>query len=100
MNEQSPAHVMNALIARFKALPIDGLNEADTRLQFINKILEKVLGWPVESFHAEEYVDAGGTGDDEKKREWLDYHLRVGETLRLVVEAKRTGKTFSLPATR
>lgn len=100
MNPRSPAEAMAVLLDRYRKLTADGLNEANTRLQFVNYTLEHVLGWKVESFNAEEYVDAEGASDDDKKREWLDYHLRSGETNRLVVEAKRTGSTFSLPANR
>ncbi|CAN95730.1 hypothetical protein sce5567 [Sorangium cellulosum So ce56] len=100
MNPRSPSEAIAILLDRYRKLPADGLNEANTRIQFVNYILEHVLGWRIEDFNAEEYVDAEGASDDEKKREWLDYHLRSGETIRLVVEAKRIGSTFSLPANR
>src|SRR5690606_38619965 len=45
----------------------------------------------------EEFVPAWSATERKPKREWLDYHLRHADAIRLVVEAKRAGKTFSLP---
>lgn len=84
------AEILKKLIERAKSIDVSDLNEADTRLQFINQILTHVLGWETEEFHAEEYVPGG----DEKQ--WMDYHLKAGENIRLIVEAKRIGKTFYL----
>jgi hypothetical protein len=74
-------------------------NEAATRLLFVNRVLTQVLGWPVEDFNPEQFVPAWSPSDG-KKHEYLDYHLQHGHSLRLVVEAKRAGKVFSLPTTR
>ena len=74
-----------------------GLSEAETRLLMINNILELVLGWPQAQFHPEDY---GGVTADEARKTWLDYHLGTPDRPRLVVEAKRSGLTFTLGATR
>lgn len=95
-----PSDAIDLLIARQQGLPDTGLNEASTRLQFINEMLEHVLGWPVESFNPEQYVAGDPNDGSGKKKEWNDYHLKSGDTLRLVVEAKRTGKTFQLPTSK
>lgn len=73
------------------------LNEAATRVQLVDQILERVLGWPRSQFHPEEY---GGLDQEDQKKQWLDYHLGQPERPRLVVEAKRVGKTFSLSTRR
>jgi hypothetical protein len=99
MADRTPAEVMSALRERCGSLTTARLNEAATRLLVINEILANVLGWPVEDFNPEEFVAAWSPSDG-KKREWLDYHLRCGDALRLVVEAKRAGMTFALPSTR
>lgn len=99
MTDRTPAQAMSDLIAKLGPLPVAKLNEAATRLLIINTILSDVLGWPVENFNPEELVAAWSPVDD-KKREWLDYHLRSGDVIQLVVEAKRAGTMFTLPATR
>lgn len=60
------------------------LNEAKTRLLVIDELL-MALGWPKHEFNPEER--AGGTG-------FTDYLLSIEDRPRLVVEAKRTGRTF------
>lgn len=95
--------VLDDLIKRHALLGEAELNEADTRIQFIDTILSQVLGWSRDQFHAEEYASplsadvAKGKG---KRKEWLDYHLQVGDHMRVVVEAKRIGKTFYLSRTK
>ncbi|MDB4945845.1 MAG: hypothetical protein JWP97_5379 [Labilithrix sp.] len=101
MTQRSAPEAIKLLKERMAALRPSGLNEAATRLLFINEVLENVLGWPVENFNPEEHVaSASEVEGDAKRSQWLDYHLRSGESLRLVVEAKRSGETFSLPADR
>ncbi len=60
-------------------------NEAKTRLLLIDEVLQ-ALGWPKESFNPEK--PAGAVG-------YTDYLLTIEELPQLVVEAKRTGRTFS-----
>lgn len=68
-------------------LPSPNANEATTRLQLIDRLLFDCLGWSPEQIVAEQYQE----GD------YLDYVL--GEPERLaVVEAKRTGRHFEVPA--
>ncbi|WP_437646981.1 hypothetical protein [Sorangium sp. So ce362] len=99
MAEVSPTEAINSLIRRAASLSGQPLNEAATRLLFINEVLAYVLDWPIEEFNPEEYVKAWAPTDT-KSREWLDYHVHKGETIRMVVEAKRAGKTFQLPSSK
>jgi hypothetical protein len=62
-------------------------NEATTRLRLINVVLKDVLGWPADEISCEEHVD----GD------YLDYVLG-SPSKKAVVEAKRTARTFDVPA--
>lgn len=65
------------------------LNEADTRFQIIDRLLRDVLGWPNRSFQMETATVEG----------FADYHLmRPSGKPVLIVEAKRTGVYFDLPA--
>ncbi len=65
----------------------DQANEATTRLQFIDRLLLDCLGWQPEDITAEEHY--GG--------EYVDY--AVGRPVRyLIVEAKREGLHFDVPA--
>ena len=61
-------------------------NEADTRLQLIDQLLFDCLGWNREDCHAEERYDG----------KYTDYSL--GSPRRIIVEAKREGVYFELPA--
>lgn len=65
------------------------LNEADTRFQIIDRLLRDVLGWPTGSFKLESTTIEG----------YADYVLvRPNGKPVLIVEAKRTGVYFQLPA--
>ncbi len=65
------------------------LNEADTRFHIIDRILSDVLGWPRSAFTLEQSTADG----------YSDYHLlRPNGTIALIVEAKRSGIYFDLPA--
>lgn len=61
-------------------------NEAETRLQVINRLLFECLGWSLDDAEVEHH----------ESRQYADYvldsHLRL-----LVVEAKREGRVFALP---
>ncbi|WP_156957880.1 hypothetical protein [Paracidovorax oryzae] len=64
-------------------------NEADTRFQIIDRLLREVLGWPTQAFRMEQSTLEG----------FADYHLlRPNGKPALIVEAKRTGVYFDLPA--
>lgn len=60
--------------------------EADTRLKIIDRILLEVLLWPYREVFAEPATPSG----------YLDYGLLVQGRTRLVVEAKRDGRSFGL----
>ena len=61
-------------------------NEATTRLQLIDRLLEEALAWPPERISAEEAYG----------RTYVDYLLK-GPGTQLLVEAKREGVSFELP---
>lgn len=63
-----------------------GANEATTRL-YLNKLLMECLDWPIEAITAERYQSG----------EYLDYVLGLPQSL-AVVEAKKVGQAFTLPA--
>ncbi|WP_406273700.1 hypothetical protein OH799_35335 [Nocardia sp. NBC_00881] len=75
---------LNKLIA--DTIEFDG-NEATTRFRIIDRLLGDVLRWPPESIECEKHID----GD------YLDYVLGNPDK-QIVVEAKRTSKTFEAPA--
>ena len=62
-------------------------NEAETRLLIIDEILQ-AIGWNKDDFHPE--YSANG--------EYIDYLLTVDNIPRLIVEAKRIGRTFAAPS--
>jgi len=64
-------------------------NEATTRLRAIDTILFDVLGWDKLNVETEKYCRCEG---------YSDYCLLQGGSIRLILEAKRSGKTFLLPA--
>lgn len=63
-------------------------NEADTRHQLIDPLLHDVLNWPRSRVKCEDYIRPG----------YADYVLnRADGTPLLFIEAKRTGRYFSIP---
>ena len=63
------------------------LNEATTRLRLIDRLLFEWLGWEPEDCKAEDRFDGTIT----------DYSMFLGGC-QLIVEAKKVGTSFSLPA--
>jgi hypothetical protein len=61
-------------------------SESDTRLKVIDRILKEVLGWPVADISTSERAGTGFT----------DYVLRIGQSSRVVLEAKKEGISFEL----
>lgn len=61
-------------------------SEQDTRLKVINRILTEVLGWPLTSILTEEQSGDG----------FLDYKLSVDDAARLIVEAKKDGRSLGI----
>ena len=64
------------------------LNEADTRAKIIDCLLKDVLGWDEKGIRREQRTTDG---------EYLDYLLK-SQTNTFVVEAKRAGSYFEIPA--
>ena len=61
-------------------------NEAETRFQFIDRIIVECLGWPKDSIRLEQHKDGKRT----------DYEL--GRPRQAIWEAKKESRTFDLPA--
>jgi hypothetical protein len=61
-------------------------NEAETRFHFIDELLTLCLGWPRDGIHVERQLEG----------EYADYIL--GQPGRMIIEAKREGTYFDLPA--
>lgn len=68
------------------ALNKEKWSEADTRLKVIDRIVFDVLGWNRNEASVEERAGSGYT----------DYTLRVGNSARMVVEAKKDSVSFAL----
>lgn len=82
---------LDAAYERFKAFAREhagNLNslttEADTRMKVINRVLAEVLGWPLNELSLEEPTQSG----------FADYVCRVQGKARLIVEAKRDGRSL------
>ncbi len=61
-------------------------SEQDTRLKVISRMLIEVLGWPLKDILTEESTSDG----------FVDYKLCINECSRLIVEAKKDGRSFGL----
>ncbi|MNZ45077.1 hypothetical protein D3C78_627190 [compost metagenome] len=61
-------------------------NEAQTRHHIINKIIKDVFAWPDEQVEVEEY----------EQKTFTDYEL--GSPRQVIIEAKREGRAFEIPA--
>ncbi len=66
--------------------PLHTQTESDTRARLISRILGDVLDWPPENINREEQANPG----------FMDYVLITNRRV-AVLEAKRSGDTFSLP---
>ncbi|WP_348800415.1 P-loop NTPase fold protein [Flavobacterium adhaerens] len=72
-----------------KKYDFSNLNEASTRFYIIDELLEKLLKWPKSRISVEQHVDGNYT----------DYILLNPQNKPLlVIESKKTGKYFELPA--
>ena len=65
------------------------LTEADTRCKIIDPLLTQCLNWHESDISREEHTETG----------YVDYVLRLRGKNVLVIEAKRIGRTFTLPIT-
>lgn len=81
------------LVRRYQKLQLHSANEATTRLQLIDEIVFKLLGWSVDEVQVEERCSQDG------QITYVDYIIRTGMTA-FVIEAKRAGADFELPATK
>ncbi|RKE86259.1 ATP-binding protein [Rhizobium sp. AG855] len=80
---------LKSLETEIRASLVIGVNESDTRLKAIDRILFEVLGWSHEAVFTEPTTESG----------YIDYLLTIGERRNaLVVEAKRVG--VLAPATK
>ncbi|MGU5593809.1 hypothetical protein ACV1C6_10645 [Aeromonas sanarellii] len=61
-------------------------NEAQTRHHIINKIITDVFAWPDDQIEVEEY----------EQNTFTDYEL--GSPRQVIIEAKREGRVFEIPA--
>ena len=89
MRRSVPLHPDKAL-EKFNALTnfeFNEISEADTRAKFLDPIFKEVLGWDEDDITREEHVHSG----------YLDYQFRIGEVKKLVLEAKKTGHSFTIP---
>lgn len=64
--------------------------EAEVRLKIIDRILTDVLHWPYDSIEAEPHTGAG----------YADYALLEAGLCRVIIEAKRDGRSFDLSTRR
>ncbi len=79
-----------AFLGTVSSMSLDDLTEADTRAILIDPILER-LGWASGAIKREPYAGWSDT------RGYIDYLVRVDTRPTYVIEAKRVGRTFSLP---
>jgi hypothetical protein len=91
---QSLADVINDLATFDKRERAGSVNEAETRLKVIDRILFDGLGWELMETSVEHPVEPIDASD---RTLYLDYLLQHRGTPYLVVEAKRKGKTFGIP---
>jgi hypothetical protein len=85
--------MQSELLAALRGLPLakkGASNEAATRLLCIDKIL-CASGWPREEFHVETATDSG---------DYIDYLLSDSDTPWMIVEAKKSSRTFQLPSAK
>lgn len=84
---------LDELIRRCEQVRLADANEAETRLKVIDDVIKNVLGWRLDDISVEERCveDSAVT--------FADYILRTASTA-LLVEAKRVGAGFALPARR
>ena len=83
--------VLRELIPIYERLTLANANEAETRKKVIDDILERVLRWDKDIDISYEERTVGP-----EQATYADYTIRT-DAVGLVVEAKRVGKTFSIP---
>jgi predicted type IV restriction endonuclease len=68
---------------------LTGANEAQTRYDVIDRIVQQVLGWKYGQVKVEEHVKGSKSG-------YVDYLLVAGDRI-ILIEAKKVGATFPSP---
>ena len=89
MDRETARRELDVLRGELPPGGVENLNEAETRLLYIDRILQ-LLGWDATEYKPE--TPSGGSG-------YTDYLLTMDDVPSLVLEAKRTGKTFKSRAT-
>ncbi len=69
------------------SFPLSSQTESDTRARIIDRLLHEVLDWPPENVSREEHANPG----------FMDYVLSTNRRV-AVLEAKKSGDSFQLPA--
>lgn len=86
-----PSALASELLARHSSLNLHLANEAETRLKLINRLLFDVLGWTTDDVSVEESCSEDG------RTTFADYIVRTANSA-FVIEAKKVGHAFELPA--
>lgn len=81
------------IIEACKGIELASANEAATRLKVVDHVLREILGWTDADISPEERVSEDGTTT------FADYVLRTAN-VGVVVEAKKVGASFDLPAAK
>jgi GTPase SAR1 family protein len=79
------------ILRAYRNLELSDANEAATRLKVIDRIPREVLHWSDDDIHPEEHVTEDG------QTTYTDYILRTANAA-IVVEAKKAGAAFKVPA--
>ncbi|CAI1130472.1 P-loop NTPase fold protein [Serratia quinivorans] len=92
MDRENSLKVVEGLRAKYNECKdsIFSANEATTRLLLIDEVLLS-LGWGKDEFNPEDYCQQAG---------YADYVLSIDQIPRVIVEAKKTGVTFSFPTNK
>lgn len=82
---------LTSLSRTYGQLRLSNANEAETRIKVIDETLISVLGWTKDDISVEERISEDG------ETQFADYVVRTAATA-FLVEAKRAGSAFVLPA--
>jgi hypothetical protein len=84
-------NAISELLAVGKKIDFENVNEAETRLKLIDKVLFEVLGWTHNDVQVEERVSEDGSTT------YADYVIRTASTA-FILEAKKVGVVFKTQA--
>lgn len=85
--------IVPSILASCQSLKLSEANEAATRLKVVDRVLREVLDWTDNDIDPEEHVSEDG------KHTFADYVLRTAN-VGVVVETKKVGASFDLPAVK